>query len=148
MDAAGKPEGARAKITVAEFNKLIDQHLLLAAQFGMRAERIGHGTATLRLRFDAAHIRPGGTIAGPVQMALADVALYAVVMSLLGRVELAVTTSLNINFLKRPGPADLVAHAKILKLGKRLAVGECAIYSDGEDEMVAHVTGTYSIPPA
>jgi uncharacterized protein (TIGR00369 family) len=139
---------ARAKITVAEFNALIDKHLLLAAQFGMKAEKIGPGTATLRLRFDTMHIRPGGTIAGPVQMALADVALYAVVMSLLGRVELAVTTSLNINFLRRPAPVDIVAHAKILKLGKRLAVGECALYSEGEPEMVAHVTGTYSIPPA
>lgn len=139
---------AKARITVAEFNELIDKHLLLAAQFGMTAERIGPGTATLRLRFAASHIRPGGTIAGPVQMALADVALYAVVMSLIGRVELAVTTSLNINFLRRPAPVDIVAHAKILKLGKRLAVGECALYSEGEEDMVAHVTGTYSIPPS
>lgn len=148
MSVKNKPSALKAKITVAEFNEIIGMSLLLAAQFGMKAEKIGPGTATLRLRFDKSHIRPGGTIAGPVQMALADVALYAVVMSLLGRVELAVTTSLNINFLRRPAPVDVIAHAKILKLGKRLAVGECALFSDGEDEMVAHVTGTYSIPPS
>ena len=138
---------AKPKLTAAQFNRLIETRLLLAAQMGMRAEKIGAGTATLRLRFDANHIRPGGTIAGPVLVALADVTLYAVVLSLLGPVELAVTTSLNVNFLKKPGPVDLLCHGRILKLGKRLAVGECELYSVGEPEIVAHVTGTYSIPP-
>lgn len=150
-----KPDGtkkkgtaAKPRITVAQFNALVDKHLILAAQLGMSAERIGAGTATLRLRHAPLHIRPGGTVAGPVVVALADVALYAAVLSMIGQVELAVTTSLNVNFLKKPGPADLICHARILKLGKRLAVGECELFSEGEDDMVAHVTGTYSIPPS
>lgn len=137
----------RSKFSVTQFNALIKSDLALAHEFGMQAVRMGLGSATLRLRFSNSHIRPGGTIAGPVMMALADVTLYAVVLSLLGRVELAVTTSLNVNFLKRPPPADLLCHGRILKLGKRLAVGECSLYSAGEDDLVAHVTGTYSIPP-
>ncbi len=62
------------------------------------------------------------------------------------RIPMAVTTNLNINFLRKPGPGDLIADAKLLKVGKRLVVGEVAIYSDGEGDPVAHVTSTYSIP--
>ena len=80
-------------------------------------------------------------------MALADIVMYAVVLSLIGRVELAVTTNLTCNFLRRPRLADLVGHGQILKLGKRLAVGEVLLYSEGDPEPVAHVTCTYSIPP-
>jgi len=62
-------------------------------------------------------------------------------------VPLAVTTNLNINFLRKPAQRDLIAEAKLIKLGKRLAVGHVTIHSDGEEEMVAHATATYSIPP-
>ncbi len=80
-------------------------------------------------------------------MTLADCAMYAVVLSAIGKVELAVTTNMNINFLYRPPKADVLAEGSILKLGKRLAVMEVALYSDAHHEAVAHVTGTYSIPP-
>lgn len=136
-----------SRIPVEEFQALIAKDLPLVDLFGIRTVALGDGTATLRMHFNPTLIRPGGTVAGPALMALADVALYAVVLSLIGRVELAVTTSLNVNFLRKPGPADVLAEARILKLGKRLAIGECAMHSvDGED-LVAHVTGTYSIPP-
>ena len=79
-------------------------------------------------------------------MALADFAMYVVVLAAIGPVGLAVTTNLNINFLRKPATRDLIAEARLLKLGKRLAVGEVSIYSDGMDEPVAHVTSTYSIP--
>jgi uncharacterized protein (TIGR00369 family) len=109
------------------------------------------GEVTLRLPFNEASIRPGGTISGPTLFSLADIALYGVVLSRIGHVELAVTTNLNINFLRRPEPADLLARARLLKLGTRLAVGEVAIWRDavdgGPDRAVAHATGTYSIPP-
>jgi acyl-coenzyme A thioesterase PaaI-like protein len=82
-----------------------------------------------------------------MMMGLADLAMYGLVMSLIGRVELAVTTNLTINFLRRPPAKDLEARARLLKLGKRLAVGEVELYSAGEDEMVAHVVATYSLPP-
>ena len=81
-------------------------------------------------------------------MGLADYALFAAILSRIGRVELAVTTNLNANFLRRPKPADLIAKARLIKLGRRLAVGEVELYSDGDDDMVAHVTSTYSIPPS
>jgi uncharacterized protein (TIGR00369 family) len=79
-------------------------------------------------------------------MALADFTMYLAVLSAIGWVPLAVTTNLNINFLKKPGARDLIAEARLIKLGKRLAVGEVHIRSDGDDDSVAHVTSTYSIP--
>jgi uncharacterized protein (TIGR00369 family) len=78
--------------------------------------------------------------------ALADVAIYACVLAHYGPLALAVTTNLNINFLRKPGRRDLLAEARLLKAGRRLAVGEIALYSDGELEMVAHATSTYAIP--
>lgn len=110
-------------------------------------EGVGPMSATLRLRFSDKNLRPGGTISGPAMMALADYAMYAVVLAHIGPVALAVTTNLNINFLRKPGPADVVAEAKLLKLGRRLAVGEVVITQAGLDGPVAHVTSTYSIPP-
>jgi uncharacterized protein (TIGR00369 family) len=101
----------------------------------------------LRQRYSDTMLRPGGTVSGPTLMALADYAMYAVLLSAIGPVGLAVTTNLNINFLRR-GVAgrDLYAAAKILKLGKRLAVGEVSLTSAGSPEPIAHVTATYSIP--
>ena len=135
------------KISAEAFQAFIEEQIPLVPLFGIRTVSIGKGTATMRMHFNETLIRPGGTVAGPALMGLADVTLYAVVLSLIGRKELAVTTSLQINFLRKPGPADVLAEGKILKLGKRLAVGECLLRSVGEDDLVAHVTGTYSIPP-
>jgi uncharacterized protein (TIGR00369 family) len=79
-------------------------------------------------------------------MSLGDFAMYVAVLSAIGWVPLAVTTNLTINFLKKPAARDLLAQARLIKLGRRLAVGEITIHSDGEDDLVAHVTSTYSIP--
>jgi uncharacterized protein (TIGR00369 family) len=93
-------------------------------------------------------LRPGGTVSGPVMMTLADVALYIAILAHIGIVPLAVTTNLSINFLRRPrADRRVVARCRLLKLGRALAVGEVYIYSEGEDEPVAHAVGTYSIPP-
>lgn len=135
------------KITPADFDEIICQDLPWAEQMGMRAARIGRGTAVLRLPFDGDMLRPGGTVAGPIMMALADACMYAAVLSAIGMIKLAVTTSFNINFMHRPIPADLLAEGRILKLGKRLAVLEVTIHSEGHDAPIAHATGTYSIPP-
>ena len=110
-------------------------------------EAAGHGTARLRMTYHERFLRPGGTISGPSMFALADVAMYAAVLSVIGPRALAVTTNLNINFLRRPEPRDMIAEARVLKLGKRLAVGEIALHSDGQEELAAHATATYSIPP-
>jgi acyl-coenzyme A thioesterase PaaI-like protein len=91
--------------------------------------------------------RPGGTICGPALMALADVTLYGVVMSMIGEVPLAVTTDKTIHFLSRPSPRDVIATGRLLKLGRRLAVGEVTMCSDGDAGAICHVIGTYAIPP-
>ena len=93
-------------------------------------------------------LRPGGTVSGPTMMALADTALYVALLREIGLVSLAVTTSLNFNFLRKPvADRDLLATCKLLKRGKSLAVGEVTICSEGDEAPVAHATGTYSIPP-
>jgi uncharacterized protein (TIGR00369 family) len=109
-------------------------------------EEVGPMSAAVRLAYHPDHLRPGGTISGPAMFALTDLALYVAILHEIGRVELAVTTNVSINFLRRPEPSDLVARARLIKLGKRLAVGEVALHSPGEAGMVAHAVGTYSIP--
>ncbi len=136
-----------SRISAEEFENITRDRVPFVGQLGVIVEDISAGDARLRLPFRDDFIRPGGTISGPVMMALADLALYAAVLSKIGPVELAVTTNLNINFLRRPLPADIIAEAKLLKLGKRLAVGEVALFLEDDEDMVAHVTATYSIPP-
>ncbi len=113
---------------------------------GLTLERVDRGDVRVRRAFHEEHLRPGGTVSGPTMMELADFAMYVAVFSAVGNQPLAVTTNLNINFLHKPGAADLIADAKLMKVGKRLAVGQVTLYSDGSDEPVAHVTATYSIP--
>jgi uncharacterized protein (TIGR00369 family) len=136
-----------SQISQEEFEQLARNHVPFAGLLGIQVEHIEAGKAIIRMPFREDFIRPGGTVSGPVQMALADLVMYAVVMSLIGRVELAVTTNLTCNFLRRPRPVDLIGEGQILKLGKRLAVGEVLLYSEGEPAPVAHVICTYSIPP-
>ena len=132
-----------------------DLELFLAREFpqafhpesGLSIDKVEHGRAVVRLAYSDKFIRPGGTISGPTMMMLADFALYLAVLSAIGPVALAVTINFNINFLRRPEPRDLIADARMLKLGKRLAVMEVSLYSDGSDDPIAHVTSTYSIPP-
>jgi uncharacterized protein (TIGR00369 family) len=111
-------------------------------------EAVGRHSATISHPVGPDELRPGGTVSGPVLMTVADVALYVAVLATIGIVPLAVTTSLNINFLRRPSPdRDIVGKCSLIKVGRTLAVGEVALYSQGEDAMVAHAVGTYSIPP-
>lgn len=147
MSAEPKPKTKHARIAAAELERIALEEVQSVGRSGVKVEAVEAGYVRARLPFDPMSIRPGGTISGPTMMGLADYTIYAVVMSLIGPVKLAVTTNLNCNFLRRPKPGDLIAEGTILKLGKRLAVGEVSIYSDGEDEPVAHVVATYSIPP-
>ena len=134
-------------ISIEEFERIARERVPFVGQLRVQVERLEEAIARMRVPSRDDFIRPGGTIAGPVLMTLADLAMYGAVLSLIGPVELAVTTNFNINFLRRPQPGDMVAEARILKLGKRLAVGEVGLFRDGDDELVAHVTSTYSLPP-
>lgn len=136
-----------SKISIEDFNQLLNAEMPWALEAGLSLESLGDGNARMRQPYDAGMLRPGGTISGPTMMMLADALMYAVVLSAVGKVPLAVTTNFSINFLNRPLPADLVAEGKALKIGRRLAVIEVSIYSDGQAAPVAHATGTYSIPP-
>jgi acyl-coenzyme A thioesterase PaaI-like protein len=122
-----------------------------AAQFPQTkcvVEQVGDASATVKHPIGVDELRPGGTVSGPVLMAVADVALYVAILGEIGIVPLAVTTSLTMNFMRRPSPnASIVAVCKLLKIGKSLAVGEVALYSEGDTQVVAHAVGTYSIPP-
>jgi uncharacterized protein (TIGR00369 family) len=113
---------------------------------GLMIERVDYADIRVKRHFQEGYIRPGGTISGPTMMELADFAMYVAVFSAVGPQALAVTTNLNINFLRKPGKGDLIAEARLMKVGKRLAVGEVTIFSEGSSEPVAHVTSTYSIP--
>lgn len=137
-----------AKMSVADLEQFL--RVEFPQSFGSgdtSIERADGATCLLRQRFSDRMLRPGGTVSGPTLMALADCAMYVVLLSAIGPVGLAVTTNLNINFLRK-GQAgqDVLAEARILKLGKRLAVGEVNLLSGQSPDPVAHVTATYSIP--
>lgn len=137
-----------AKVSVAEMNRVLAEDLAFIGNLGAAFEELSDGHVVARLPYSELLLRPGGTINGPAMMGLADAVLYAVVLSRIGMVKLAVTTSLTANFLRRPKPGDLIAVGKLIKCGRRLAYGEVTLFIDGEDDdPVCHVTGTYSIPP-
>ena len=113
-------------------------------------DAVGDKSATIRHNIGEAELRPGGTVSGPVMMFVADVALYVAILGEIGIVPLTVTTSLNINFLRKPAANKaIIGKCKLIKVGRSLAIGEVSIYSEGsegEDDMVAHAVGTYAIP--
>jgi uncharacterized protein (TIGR00369 family) len=134
-------------LSALQVQALIRQGVPMAEDIDLRIERLDTAGARARVPFAGKLVRPGGTLSGPTIMALADAAMYAVVLGRLGRVEMAVTANLNINFLCKPAPVDLLAEARILRLSRRQAVCEVGIFSaDNEEELVAHVTGTYALP--
>ena len=141
---------AIAKMSVAELDKFLREEFPQAFSIGdITIESADGETCLLRRRYDDSMLRPGGTVSGATLMAMADFAMYVVLLSAIGPVGLAVTTNLNINFLRK-GQAgqDILAEARLLKLGKRLAVGEVNLLSGTSPDPIAHVTSTYSIPNA
>ena len=137
-----------AKMSVAELETFLQIEFPQAFSAGdITIESADGATALLRQRYSERMLRPGGTVSGPTLMALADFAMYVVLLSAIGPVGLAVTTNLNINFLRKGQPGqDVMAAAKLMKLGKRLAVGEVTLLSGTSADPIAHVTATYSIP--
>ena len=125
----------------------------LAQDFGQvaedfRVERADAAGVALRMRVTDRHLRPGGTVSGPSIFALADVAMYLAILARIGPVALTVTTNCAIDFLRKPAAGrDLVGEARLLKLGRSLAVGDVLVFSDGLPDPVARASLTYSIPP-
>src|ERR1700688_2324175 len=147
--AARKGRGMQAALTAAELERRLAAEFPEAfhADSGLAILEVAHGRAHVRLAPHDKAMRPGGTISGPTLMMLADVTMYIAVLGSIGWVPLAVTTSLNINFLRKPAPGALIADCRLLKVGKRLAVGEVTLWAEGDAGPVAHATSTYSIPP-
>jgi uncharacterized protein (TIGR00369 family) len=139
---------AVAKMSVAELESFLHAEFPQAFRDGdITIESADGATSLLRQRYNERMLRPGGTVSGPTLMALADFAMYVVLLSAIGPVGLAVTTNLNIHFLRKGLPGrDVVAAARLMKLGKRLAVGEVMLLSGTSPDPIAHVTSTYSIP--
>jgi len=141
-----------SRITAAEFEELVRTTTVRSDHFPFSVVSLGAGDAVIRLAFHEAQLRAGGTLSGPTMFTLADTALYAAVLTRIGMVPLAVTSDLEIRFLRKPEPRALVARARLLRLGKRTAVGTIEIASEGEERgvmtepLVAHATGTYAIP--
>jgi uncharacterized protein (TIGR00369 family) len=138
-----------ATISQAELKRLLEAEFpeTFNPGTGLAILEIWHGGCRVRQDFVKNSLRPGGTISGNTMMLLADVSMYVAVLASIGWTPLAVTTNLNINFLRKPTPGALEAECRLLKIGKRLAVGEVSIRSVGESDLVAHATSTYSIPP-
>ncbi len=142
-------ESTDGVMTLAQVDAFLDREFAGLRQTTptLKVEQVGKGFARLRLGYDPGSLRPGGTISGPAMFTLADVAMYVAVLASIGPVALAVTTNLNINFLRRPPPGDLIGEACLLKLGKSLAVGEIYLRAPEASESVAHAVSTYALPP-
>lgn len=134
------------RITGERFCAMVRESIGLGTHFAFECEAIRHGWIRLRLPFDERYLRPGDAISGPTVFTLADTALFGAVLSMIGEQPMAVTADMNLHFLRRAGRADLFAQAQILKLGRRLAVGEVALFSGDDARPVAHAVGSYALP--
>ena len=132
--------------TVEDFGRLIENKSAFGVWLGMKLEEVGAGTARMRLPYREEFLRPGGAIHGPIIMAIADYAMYAALMGLSPRGEKGVTCNLNMYFLRKSTGKDLIAEARTVRGGSRVSVIEVSVYTDGEDDPIALVTGTYIIP--
>lgn len=143
------PQGLTPVMSCEDVEKFLDRDFPQIHAQGrvIQVRSIASGEAVVRLTPNEHHLRPGNTISGPTLFTLADVGAYIVILAHIGPVALAVTTNLTINFLQRPPLAPLLANARLLKLGRRLAVTEIGITSEAGGDLLAHATATYSIPP-
>ena len=116
-------------------------------QANCQVDSVGDQQAVVSHHIGEDELRPGGTVSGPVLMKVADVALYVAILGEIGIVPLAVTTNLNVSFLRKPSAeARIIAKCQLIKVGRSLAVGEVYLYSEGNDKPVAHAVGTYALP--
>lgn len=135
------------QLTRAEMSDFLDE--VFPQVRGMfEIDRMDADLVVMRLRADDRHLRPGGTVSGPAMFSLADVAAYVATMARIGREALTVTTHCSIDFMRKPAAGvDLIAEARLLKIGRALSVTDVLLFSEGHDAPVAHASLTYSIPP-
>ena len=139
--AAGAPH-----ITADEFNRRITAYPWFGQWLGVAATAIGPRRASVHMPVRPEFLRHGGTVSGPVVMAVADVAMYAAIMGAVANGERAVTADMTLHFLRRPAGAALAGEARILRLGKRSAVCAVDVFVEGQGDSVCHVVGSYAIP--
>ncbi len=156
-----KIQTSLAKITLAQFEKIKHKDAPFAEYYNFETIDISYAACVVKLPYDVKHTRPGGTICGPAMFALADYSMWLAVMAAIGPIPLAVTTSMNINFLRKPANSHIICKSRLIKIGKTLCVGDCFLYCEGDMDncegdadncegdvdACAHVSGTYSIPP-
>lgn len=135
-----------SKMSAGELEAFMAREFPQMDYLNIQIEEVRSRYLRVRVPHDERHLRPGGTVAGPTMMALADCAVWLAIIGTHGKFAEAVTTNLNINFLSRPEPGDLIAEADLLKLGRRLAVGEVSIFGAARPEPVAHAVLTYAMP--
>jgi uncharacterized protein (TIGR00369 family) len=136
-------------LDAAQVEALINRHFpqIHVGGRSMLIEEAAARHARVRLKQQDRHVRPGGTLSGPTMFTLADFSFYVAIIATLGEAGIeAVTTTLTINFLAKPAPRDLVSVVRLIRVGRRLAVGEAQLFSDGAAEMVAQATATYALP--
>jgi uncharacterized protein (TIGR00369 family) len=132
-------------VDAAAVEAFLDEIAPGATEF-MKIEEATPKTARIRLLGTDSHLRPGGIVSGPTLMTLADFSVWVPVLSAIGPEPMTTTVDLNIHFLRRVPPGDVIAETRLLKVGKRLATGDVLMYVDGDPDPVAHATVTYSIP--
>jgi len=133
------------RLSAADITAFLDE-VFPGAMEHFTIEAVGPMCSTVRMPFQPWRLRPGGTISGPSLMPLADTGMWVALLAMIGREALSVTSHLDIDFLRKPAPADVIAHTTLHKVGKRLAVGDVLMYSDGEDMPCARSSVTYAIP--
>jgi uncharacterized protein (TIGR00369 family) len=134
-------------MSIEELEQFRAQHFAQSDPLHLKIERLDDMTLRARMPIADQHLRPGGTVSGPTLMFFCDAGFYLLVLAQIGPVSLAVTTNLNISFMRRPAPVDVIGEFRILKLGQKLAVGDVLLFSDGDPAPVAHCQMTYAIPP-
>ncbi len=142
---AETPQPKMNEVQLMDFMREVFQQV--ADDFNV--EEVKANEVTMRLKIAERHLRPGGTVSGPSMFALADVSAYIATLAMIGPQALAVTTNCSLDFMRKPkAGVDLIATAKLLKLGRQLSVSHVLVYSEGMAEPVAQATMTYAIPPA
>ena len=144
--AAAPPRSTDPVLSAAELTALLNRFFSDYVDPGVVVERVDRDGVHVRMDIQPMHLRPGGTISGPTQMTICDIAMYMAVNALLGPTPMAVTADMTMHFMRRPAGAVLRADGRVLRLGRSLAVCEVSVYTDDPARPVSHAIGSYALP--